>query len=125
MFDNSLPIANPTSVVPIATPTLSDLSVSELVNKRVNEGVCQRLAEIAARFQKYLTPDTPVGVDSPAAPVSLMDMIDTKYNAPRILLKCALQAGETVLLVGRQKEGKSTLSLQLAIDLATGSSFLE
>jgi hypothetical protein len=53
-----------------------------------------------------------------------MDMLATEYEEPQILLKGMLQAGETVLLVGRQKEGKSTLSLQLAIDLAVGSPFL-
>jgi len=58
------------------------------------------------------------------APTSLMSMIETEYAEPQILLEGMLQAGETVLLVGRQKEGKSTLSLQLAIDLASGSAFL-
>src|SRR5215467_4216019 len=36
-----------------------------------------------------------------------------------------LQPGEITMMLGRQKEGKSTLALQLAIDIGGGSHFLE
>jgi len=62
--------------------------------------------------------------DTPSTAVSFMDILAAQYEEPKILLEGMLQAGETVLMVGRQKEGKSTFSLQLAIDLATGSPFL-
>jgi len=95
----------------------------------IQESVALATAKRLMGIVDWMKRTFPVAIDNVianamSAPTSLMSMIDTKYDEPRILLQGMLQAGETVLLVGRQKEGKSTLSFQLAIDLATGSPFL-
>jgi AAA domain len=108
-------LPSPTVIVPLASDAIEPHyyeQIQEIVNLTIQQ------------FQARQAEEVETSSSTPAAAISLMEMIDTKYNEPRILLKGALQAGETVLLVGRQKEGKSTLSLQLAIDLATGNSFL-
>jgi hypothetical protein len=56
---------------------------------------------------------------------SLTEILATDYPETPWLIEKLLRPGETTLLIGRQKEGKSTLALQLAIDAATGSAFLD
>jgi len=55
----------------------------------------------------------------------LSEIITADYPAIPWLVEKLLRPGETTLLIGRQKEGKSTLALQLAIDVATADPFLE
>jgi len=56
--------------------------------------------------------------------LSLQEIVDTEYQQNVPLVENLLSAGETALLIARQKEGKSTLALQLAIDIACGEKFL-
>lgn len=55
---------------------------------------------------------------------TLQEIIDTKFNVPQPLVERLFSPGETALFIARQKEGKSTLALQLVIDVACGDSFL-
>lgn len=56
--------------------------------------------------------------------LSLREVVETEYKQNVPLVAHLLSPGETALLIARQKEGKSTLALQLAIDIGSGSSFL-
>jgi AAA domain len=57
--------------------------------------------------------------------VSLQEIIDTDFPEPQLLIEGLMNVGEIGLFIGRQKEGKSTLTLQLAIDVACGDRFLD
>jgi AAA domain len=57
--------------------------------------------------------------------LSLEEILKVEFPKPEPLVEEFLNAGEVGLLIGRQKEGKSTLSLQLAIDIASGTPFLD
>jgi hypothetical protein len=62
---------------------------------------------------------------SPPKPVqTLQEIISTDYPQVPCLIDMLMRVGDVTLLIGRQKEGKSTLALQLAIDVATGEPFL-
>ena len=56
--------------------------------------------------------------------LTLQEITETEYPQSAPLVEHLLSPGETALLIARQKEGKSTLALQLAIDLASGEPFL-
>jgi hypothetical protein len=56
--------------------------------------------------------------------LSLQEIVETEYKQNVPLVENLLSPGETALLIARQKEGKSTLALQLAIDISCGDSFL-
>lgn len=56
--------------------------------------------------------------------VPLTEIMKREYSEPPSLIEKLLKPSEVTLFVGRQKEGKSTLALQLAIDVATDSPFL-
>lgn len=65
-------------------------------------------------------------VKNPFKPVkTLEEIISTDYPEVPSVIEKFLRVGEVTLLIGRQKEGKSTLALQLAIDVATGEPFLQ
>ena len=55
---------------------------------------------------------------------TLEEIMETNYKEIVPLIEHLLSPGETTLLIARQKEGKSTLALQLAIDLSNGDPFL-
>lgn len=55
---------------------------------------------------------------------SLQEIVDHKYLQTIPVVENLISPGETALLIARQKEGKSTLALQLAIDVACGDRFL-
>jgi AAA domain len=55
---------------------------------------------------------------------TLKEIIDCEYQETAPLIDQFLGAGETALLIARQKEGKSTLAFQLGIDVALGHDFL-
>jgi hypothetical protein len=55
---------------------------------------------------------------------TLQEIIDTDYPETTPVVENFLSPGETALLIARQKEGKSTLALQLAIDISRGEPFL-
>jgi hypothetical protein len=55
---------------------------------------------------------------------TLQDIVDTTYPPTPELVKRLISPGEIVLFIGRQKEGKSILALQLAIDISRGEPFL-
>ena len=55
---------------------------------------------------------------------TLREIVETEYKEIVPIIEHLLSPGETTLLIARQKEGKSTLALQLAIDLSNGDSFL-
>jgi RecA-family ATPase len=55
---------------------------------------------------------------------TLQEIVDTIYPPTPELVKQLLSPKEIVLFIGRQKEGKSTLALQLAIDISRGEPFL-
>jgi hypothetical protein len=56
---------------------------------------------------------------------TLQEIIEADYPEPVPLVERFLKPGETGLLIARQKEGKSTLGLQMAIDVACGDPFLD
>lgn len=56
---------------------------------------------------------------------SLQTIIDSDPRCPSPLVKGLLDARDNLLFVARQKEGKSTLALQLAIDVSCGDPFLD
>jgi len=56
--------------------------------------------------------------------LTLQEIMTTDYPEVAWRISELLHVGEVTLLIGRQKEGKSTLALQLAIDVATGEGFL-
>ena len=55
----------------------------------------------------------------------LDQLVATNYLEPAPIVHRLLLPGNVTLMVGRQKEGKSTLMLQLAIDIGGGGLFLE
>ncbi len=55
---------------------------------------------------------------------TLHEIIETDYPPLAPVVDRLIDAGETVLFIARQKEGKSTLALQLAIDVSCGDAFL-
>ncbi len=55
---------------------------------------------------------------------TLQEIIETDYPEKTPVVESFLSPGETALLIARQKEGKSTLALQLAIDISRGEPFL-
>ena len=55
---------------------------------------------------------------------TLQEIINSDFPKQTPLVKRFLTPGETALLIARQKEGKSTLALQLAIDVSCGEAFL-
>jgi hypothetical protein len=55
---------------------------------------------------------------------TLSEIVQTEYKENVPIVEHLLGPGETTLLIARQKEGKSTLALQLAIDLSNGDPFL-
>lgn len=55
---------------------------------------------------------------------TLKEIVETDYKEIVPIVEHLLSPGETTLLIARQKEGKSTLALQLAIDLSNGDPFL-
>jgi hypothetical protein len=56
---------------------------------------------------------------------SIDEIVATHYPEPAPIVHRLLLPGNTTLMVGRQKEGKSMLMLQLAIDIGWGGLFLE
>jgi hypothetical protein len=56
---------------------------------------------------------------------SLQDIISAEYPEKTPLVEHFLSPGETALLIARQKEGKSMLALQLAVDVSRGDGFLD
>src|SRR5581483_1714484 len=52
------------------------------------------------------------------------EVLSGEFPEPKSIAENLLLQGETVLFMGRQKEGKSTLALQIAIDIARGDRFL-
>jgi hypothetical protein len=75
----------------------------------------------------------PTAINPPAATATvfihsiptLNEILHTQYSEPSALVDRLLRPGEITLMIGRQKEGKSTLVLQLAIDIGTGGLFLD
>src|SRR5262249_27022323 len=63
-------------------------------------------------------------MDAPNEVLTLQQIMEADYPSPPPLVKGLLNPGEIALFIARQKEGKSTLSLQLAIDISCGSPFL-
>jgi len=57
--------------------------------------------------------------------VSLSQIVEMDLPKPAPVVDRLLQPGEITLMIGRQKEGKSTLTLQLAIDIGGGDLFLD
>ena len=55
---------------------------------------------------------------------TLQQIIEADYPEPVPIVERFLKQGEAALLIARQKEGKSTLGLQMAIDVACGDPFL-
>jgi AAA domain len=55
---------------------------------------------------------------------TLQEIITADYPERTPIVENFLSPGETGLLIARQKEGKSTLALQLAIDISRGEPFL-
>jgi hypothetical protein len=55
---------------------------------------------------------------------TLQEIAKAEFPQSEPIVDRLLGPGETTLLIARQKEGKSTLALQLAADIATGSAFL-
>jgi AAA domain-containing protein len=55
---------------------------------------------------------------------TLHQIVQQQYPATAPIVEHFLSPGETGLLIARQKEGKSTLALQLAVDVSRGESFL-
>jgi AAA domain len=55
---------------------------------------------------------------------TLQEIIETDYPVRTPVVENFLSPGETALLIARQKEGKSTLALQLAVDISRGEPFL-
>lgn len=55
---------------------------------------------------------------------TLQEIADTTYPQTAPLVEHLLSPGETALLIARQKEGKSTFALQLAVDVSLGEVFL-
>jgi RecA-family ATPase len=56
--------------------------------------------------------------------ITFHEIISTEYPNPKAVVKGIINSGETVLFIARQKEGKSTLVYQLALDVACGDKFL-
>src|SRR6266404_5127683 len=56
---------------------------------------------------------------------TLQKIIETTFARPLPLVEDLLNQGETALFIARQKEGKSTLTLQIAIDVSCGDPFLD
>ena len=52
------------------------------------------------------------------------DIVDSDYPNVAPIVDQLISPGETGLLIARQKEGKSTLALQLAVDVSCGEPFL-
>src|SRR5262249_2132875 len=63
-------------------------------------------------------------MSTPNAVFTLQEIMETDYPRPPALIENVLNPGEIGLFVARQKEGKSTLTLQLAIDVSCGDKFL-
>lgn len=59
-----------------------------------------------------------------APPFTLEDIVNRNFPPQVPIVDKMLLPGEIALFIGRQKEGKSTLALQLAIDVACGDPFL-
>ncbi len=57
--------------------------------------------------------------------LTLQKIIDTEFSLPPPRVDRLIDAGETALFIARQKEGKSTLALQLGIDVSLGDAFLD
>jgi hypothetical protein len=55
---------------------------------------------------------------------TLKDLLTMPLPKPKSLVDGLLFADETALFIARQKEGKSTLMLQLCLDVANGATFL-
>ncbi len=55
---------------------------------------------------------------------TLQQIIEGDYPEPSPIVERFLKQGEVALLIARQKEGKSTLGLQMAIDVTCGDPFL-
>jgi hypothetical protein len=56
---------------------------------------------------------------------TLQEIADTSFPQTTPLVEHLLSPGETALLIARQKEGKSTFALQLAVDVSIGDPFLD
>jgi len=56
--------------------------------------------------------------------LTLQQIIETDFPRPVPVVDRLIDAGEIALLIARQKEGKSTLTLQFAIDVSRGDPFL-
>jgi len=56
---------------------------------------------------------------------TLQEIVETQYPQTTPLVENLLSPGETALLIARQKEGKSTFALQLAVDVSLGDVFLD
>src|SRR5438045_1075173 len=54
----------------------------------------------------------------------LKKLLTMQLPKPESLIQGLLFSDETALFLARQKEGKSTLMLQLCLDVATGGKFL-
>lgn len=66
----------------------------------------------------------PKPASDPPGTLTLDEIIRLKIPQRPRLIEKLLDPGEVALFVARQKEGKSTLALQLGIDVATGEPFL-
>jgi hypothetical protein len=55
---------------------------------------------------------------------TLQQILETDYPRPANLIENLATPGEIILFIARQKEGKSTFTLQLAIDVSCGDAFL-
>lgn len=64
-------------------------------------------------------------MSTPSGVFTLQQIMETDYPRPPAIIKNLLSPGEIALFIARQKEGKSTLALQLAIDVACGNPFLD
>ena len=56
---------------------------------------------------------------------TLQQIMEREYPRPPEIIKRLLSPEEIALFVARQKEGKSTLTFQLAIDISCGDKFLD
>ena len=56
---------------------------------------------------------------------TLQKIIETTFARPLPLVEDLFNQGETALFIARQKEGKSGLTLQIAIDVSCGDPFLD
>ncbi|KKM97047.1 hypothetical protein LCGC14_1171980 [marine sediment metagenome] len=82
------------------------------------------MGETSTHTKEGQTPEAGQSVQATST-LTLQEIIGRDYPTPTPVVGHLLLPGEIVLFIARQKEGKSTLALQFAIDISRGDPFLD